>query len=496
MSSLASATNLFEDEDFPATEESLGRGKKYPPNVWVRPSELGLTQLFNEGVDPNDIIQGHVGDCWLMSAIGSLAKFPKFIQEVTFGGITEVSATGKYEIYLWDCVDEDWVCVVIDDRIPVDAETKRPLFARPCGNELWVILLEKAFAKYSYNGWRSMNGGQPACALQMLVGVRAYPRFNKRNDGKWSCKIATSKLRGDVYRRECRGAPDCGPVRSNEPTTRVATWMSPCHSPLGAQKLEDEELWWELVWCAQAGYLMGCMINSPTEESKTMNLVGHHMYSLLDIANEPAGIAGVRLVQLRNPWGSKEYNGPWCDGSPEWHTSDGKKIAEGVGQQDKSDGTFWMPWETFVLLFTFIEYVPARLNRYVGCGKEQRDVVGLGGFFDFKKQSESGDALQPILLSGRKGNVISWNLPSNYDSTGRAPWIGVFKKNDKNLLGEEWYYGHTEKRMGGIRWEPKYFPTENGEYDLAIFQDKELARITFELHGDYVYSREHRIMNW
>ena len=248
-----------------------------------------------------------------------------------------------------------------------------------------------------------MNGGQPACALQMLVGVRAYPRFNKRNDGKWSCKIATSKLRGNVYRRECRGAPDCGPVRSNEPTTRVATWMSPCHSPLGAQKLEDEELWWELVWCAQAGYLMGCMINSPTEESKTMNLVGHHMYSLLDVANEPAGIAGVRLVQLRNPWGRKEYNGPWCDGSPEWHTSDGKKIAEGVGQQDKTDGTFWMPWETFVLLFTFIEYVPARLNRYVGGGKEQRDVVGLGGFFDFKKQSESGDALQPILLSGRKG---------------------------------------------------------------------------------------------
>ena len=149
-------------------QRSLWAEEKVSTNVWVRPSEL-VTQLFNEGVDPNDIIQGHIGDCWLMSAIGALAKFPKFIQEVTFGVITEESVTGKYEIYLWDCVDEDWVCVVIDDRIPVDAETKRPLFARPCGNELWVILLEKAFAKYSYNGWRSMNGGNLPVPYRCLL---------------------------------------------------------------------------------------------------------------------------------------------------------------------------------------------------------------------------------------------------------------------------------------------------------------------------------------
>jgi len=42
----------------------------------------------------------------------------------------------------------EWVWVEIDDYIPCHKGTKDPKFAQPNGNELWVMLLEKAFAKF------------------------------------------------------------------------------------------------------------------------------------------------------------------------------------------------------------------------------------------------------------------------------------------------------------------------------------------------------------
>ena len=51
-----------------------------------------------------------------------------------------------------------WTYVTIDDRIPVNADDNEPLFATPNGKELWVFLLEKAFAKYCW-GYTNLSGG-------------------------------------------------------------------------------------------------------------------------------------------------------------------------------------------------------------------------------------------------------------------------------------------------------------------------------------------------
>ena len=52
---------------------------------WARAERIcshgGQPLLFNK-IEPNDVCQGAVGDCWLMAAISAVAEFPCFIEQV------------------------------------------------------------------------------------------------------------------------------------------------------------------------------------------------------------------------------------------------------------------------------------------------------------------------------------------------------------------------------------------------------------------------------
>ena len=60
----------------------------------------------------------------------------------------QVNAYGKYKIRLYDKPKEKFVTVVIDDFIPCKKGTTQPIFAKPNGDEAWVLMLEKAMAKF------------------------------------------------------------------------------------------------------------------------------------------------------------------------------------------------------------------------------------------------------------------------------------------------------------------------------------------------------------
>ena len=52
---------------------------------------------------------------------------------------------GTYHLKLWSGQEKKWETLVIDDFVPT--KHGAPLFTKPHGNEMWVLLLEKAFAK-------------------------------------------------------------------------------------------------------------------------------------------------------------------------------------------------------------------------------------------------------------------------------------------------------------------------------------------------------------
>jgi hypothetical protein len=76
-----------------------------------------------------------------------------------------------------------------------------------------------------------------------------------------------------------------------------------------------------------------------------------HAYTLLSAA-EVLDVNGntVRLVKLRNPWGSGEWNGDWSDSSPLWT----EELRAQVGFDGaRDDGIFWMDFNDFREVYGF-----------------------------------------------------------------------------------------------------------------------------------------------
>ncbi len=146
----------FIDADFPPEMKSIGKpGDPCYPKVkvqWLLASHLAgfkdeaKLSLF-EHVEPSDVMQGALGDCWLMAALAAVAEFPHYVQKNTIQE-RAVSKEGKYTIRFWNVVKRDFDIITIDEAIPCREKkwyqvAGRPLFAQPKNNELYILLIEK-----------------------------------------------------------------------------------------------------------------------------------------------------------------------------------------------------------------------------------------------------------------------------------------------------------------------------------------------------------------
>lgn len=77
-------------------------------------ADLPGLKLFGD-IDPDDIIQGQVGDCWMISAISALAEFDGEVQSLF--NPKQLSQEGKYSIRLFDLPSQQFKNIVIDDRL-------------------------------------------------------------------------------------------------------------------------------------------------------------------------------------------------------------------------------------------------------------------------------------------------------------------------------------------------------------------------------------------
>jgi calpain len=189
---------------------------------------------------------------------------------------------GLYVVRLF--VEFQWVYVILDERVPVDAKTRKPIFGR-CRSvhEMWVALIEKAFAKL-YGCYENLISGYVDEGVNHLT---AFP----------SEKIFIKNEHTGVF-----------------PHKTVAQHYG------GA-----EGLWQLLKERDNEGCLMGCSIKGEQGGPLVLNgkdsgLIQNHAYSLNDIVEiaDPFNKGQfLRLLRLRNPWGKSEWLGAWAANSEE-----------------------------------------------------------------------------------------------------------------------------------------------------------------------------------
>ena len=303
---IAEPGSVFTDELFQPLKKHLCAINeigdwKYPDDVdeddlnnwesikWSRVEQIFGSQnyqVFFEKIMKEDIIQGGLGDCYFLSAIAALCTYPQLIEKLFI--FKEKSNEHCYGCYFR--INGIWKLVLVDDYIPCYGSWgKNFAFSSTNGNELWVILLEKAWAKLNGN-YARVIGGDPHEIFEVLTN--AY----------------------------------CEKIKF--------------------KKISKEKIWSSFENAQKHGFLMTAGTSGDTYSinMEEVGLVPGHAYTVIGLKEVDTPEGKIKLINLRNPWGNGEWSGAWSDASKKW-TEDIKKQCGNY--MDKDDGSFWMSFEDF-----------------------------------------------------------------------------------------------------------------------------------------------------
>jgi hypothetical protein len=138
-------------------------------------------------IDPNDVKQGELGDCYFLASAAAVARAnPELIRKL----IRKIDAH-NYEVTLYPADRSGGETaptkVIVSDMFPIQANGL-PAYAYTGdvgedGPELWVMLLEKAYATQA-GRYAAIDGGEGSAGLNLLLagGSKSYQVSNYSAD--------------------------------------------------------------------------------------------------------------------------------------------------------------------------------------------------------------------------------------------------------------------------------------------------------------------------
>jgi len=116
--------------------------------------------VFGEkGPTQDTIEQGELQDCYFVTAMCCLATKPELLSEIFV--TRTANQEGKYTLWLY--INGNRQLIEVDDYLPWNLETESLAFAHSKNKgEIWMSILEKAWAKVSGSYCKIIDGQQEA----------------------------------------------------------------------------------------------------------------------------------------------------------------------------------------------------------------------------------------------------------------------------------------------------------------------------------------------
>ena len=148
-------------------------GKEYAKGLtWKRGTTIREDmKIFDEKIHIKEISQGSLGDCYFLSSLAALSRFPYLLREKF--RLSQVNKYGYIEVVLF--IDGEWQIVFLDDYFP--SNNYSFCFAHPYENIFWAVILEKAWAKIN-GGYSNIIGGWCCDPIETLTGFPCTTLYN------------------------------------------------------------------------------------------------------------------------------------------------------------------------------------------------------------------------------------------------------------------------------------------------------------------------------
>jgi hypothetical protein len=283
--------------------ESLVHWRRAREAHLVPTKDNSLVPIFETEPTPEVVRNGKLNDGAIVSAIASLAEYPKLVHRLFIS--KKANTAGVFQVKL--CFNGRWRTLVLDDFFPC-FPLGTYMFSKSDLKELWVSLLEKAMAK-KYEGYSQLINVSPVEALADLTGCPVF-----------KVPLSSSEFQGE-----------------------------------SGQKA----LWRQLNEWKQSKFLVNAQAKDPVDDPDDLSAkkFTYSVIRCLEVPHSAYPVSGKsssatsRLVQVRNLWGMLEWNGDWSADSHLWTEA----IKQDFGIETSPDSLHtWMAVEDFISQFQWL----------------------------------------------------------------------------------------------------------------------------------------------
>ncbi|EGR27558.1 hypothetical protein IMG5_194210 [Ichthyophthirius multifiliis] len=226
-----------------------------------------------------------MGNCYFLASLSAIAENPNRIKKLFTQENNELSYNKEFGVYnIKICVQGQWKNVIVDEFFPCITKQRGPAFTRGNDGEIWVLLLEKAWAK--------VNG--------------SYSEIEKG------------------LTRECLHDFTGAPV--------LQLWLD--------DSSNHDYVWHELLRAEKNNYVMTCGSGDGKSlaDYQKVGILKGQPYSLLGAYEINVEGKETRILKLRNPWQVVEWRGKYSDNDANFMklTHQQKQL---MGTKENADGS-------------------------------------------------------------------------------------------------------------------------------------------------------------